>query len=441
MEYRKKSPNGEAAVRFMNACVFFDGSEIQEELINVGAPEVEDRVYHECVSSPMGGREILKLLTDFSLFAPVKARCTSTHRLVQEVVRESLDPESKTEGFLDAVRMLSYAFFHCISPSDFVIKEKRMGQGENTPDICFASSPSEFYMWSQFCIHGHYLRRQMEELLEAVDSDLVWFPEVANILYECAVHLSGNHNQEEAKRNLNLAYRILDWIPLEVYETLSGNVSNQTIFPLAIPLPKPFRHAIQQGCMPSFPAFESLADKNGSDGGSLGSLGSGASETDDHSCKSSFLTFKASDFAPGPSVVASEAPRATDVAPKARIVAPTVSELPPEAGDISFMETAGLNKEICSEIPNAIVLYLTKLISSQYLPTEEDLLNLQKNIFTCDDEVQLRKAIFSNEAIKILVLRSKTYILNFETVAQPWNNCILIGARNYCSVQTTIFAC
>ena len=51
MEYMKKSPDGQAAVRFMNACSFFDGNEIEEELINVGTPEVEDVEYRECVSS------------------------------------------------------------------------------------------------------------------------------------------------------------------------------------------------------------------------------------------------------------------------------------------------------------------------------------------------------------------------------------------------------
>jgi hypothetical protein len=66
MEYMKKSPNGQAAVRFMNACSFFDGNEIQEKLINAGTPEVENVAFRQCVSSPLGCREVLKLLTDFS---------------------------------------------------------------------------------------------------------------------------------------------------------------------------------------------------------------------------------------------------------------------------------------------------------------------------------------------------------------------------------------
>ena len=456
MEYMKKSPNGQAAIRFMNACAFFDRNEIQEELINVGKPEMEDTVYRKCVSLPLGCYEVLKLLTDFSLFMSFKARCVSIHRLVQDVVRESLNPESKAESFLDAVRMLSHAFSHCSSPSDHVKKDERTGEPQNTPDMSDmpACSPSQFFMWSQFCIHGHHLRRQMEELLLTVDSvflDSVWFPETAKILYECAVHLSGNHRQEEAKRTLNFAYRVLDWIPLAVYEILSKNV--KTIFPLEIPLPKTFQFAIQQRCIPSFLSFESLADKNCSEGGSLGTAASGgrasgtgahASESDFLTCKANVVDHKATGFAPEAAAVAPEAgefpPEASDLTPKVNIVAPKAGELLPEAGDIAFLERVGLNKEISSEIAAGVALYLNKAFPSQYSQTTESLLDLQKYIFICDDEVGLRKAIFSYEAqspitIKFLVLRSKKYILNSETVAQPWNNCVLIGARNDRSVS------
>ena len=68
IEYMKKRPNGHAAIRFMNASSFFNGNEIEEELVNVGTPEVEDVAYRKCLSSPLGRRQVLKLLTDFSLF-------------------------------------------------------------------------------------------------------------------------------------------------------------------------------------------------------------------------------------------------------------------------------------------------------------------------------------------------------------------------------------
>ena len=170
MEYMKKNPDGQAAVRFMNACSFFDGNEVQEELINIGTPEVEDVAYRRCVSSPLGCREVLKLLTDFSLFTYVEANCVTTHRLVQELLWENLDPLSKAESFIDAVRTLSYAFSKCPSPSNHASLDERNG-GEQ--DISFSDPPdsiSHFYMWSKFCIHGHHLRRSIEDLLVSLDS-------------------------------------------------------------------------------------------------------------------------------------------------------------------------------------------------------------------------------------------------------------------------------
>ena len=130
MEYMKKNLNGEAAVRFMNASSFFNGNEIEEELINVGTPEVEDVAYRKCVSSPLGCRQVIKLLTDFSLFSYVEVDSIRTHRLIQELVRENLDPESKAESFIDALRMLSYAFSKCFSPSDPVRRDESNGEGQ-----------------------------------------------------------------------------------------------------------------------------------------------------------------------------------------------------------------------------------------------------------------------------------------------------------------------
>ena len=56
------------ANRFINASAYMNSNEIQKELINVGEPHVDDKAYCDHVSSSLGSREVLKLLTDFSLF-------------------------------------------------------------------------------------------------------------------------------------------------------------------------------------------------------------------------------------------------------------------------------------------------------------------------------------------------------------------------------------
>jgi parallel beta-helix repeat protein len=302
MEYIKKNPNGQAAVRFMNACSFFDENEIEEELINVGTPKVKDVAYCECVSSPLGSRQVLKSLTDFSLFTYVKPGCVTTHRLVKEVIWQNLDSKSKAESFIDAVGMLSYAFSKCPSPSNHVSLDEKIGEEENVSFSDPPDSSSHFYMWSKFCMHAHHLRRNIEDLLATPDSvwlHSVWFQETAKIVYECAVHLSANHQQEEAKRTLNFAYRILDWLPSAGYEKVEKNVSDNLLFPLQIPLPELFQMMIQQFCIPTFILLEPLTKKPAPEGSDLDpEANSLAPETCDLAHEASDLAREASDHAP-----------------------------------------------------------------------------------------------------------------------------------------------
>ena len=336
MEYMKKNPDGQAAVRFMNACSFFDRNEVQEELINVGSPAVEDVAFRECVSSPVGCRDVVKLLTDFSLFTYVGAGSVTTHRLVHELVWENLDPKSKAESFIDAVRMLSFAFSKSPSPSNHVSLDERNGKEQDISFSGLPSSPSHFYMWSKFCMHGHHLRRSIEDLLVSPDSvclDSAWFPETAKILYECAVHLSANHQQEEAKRTLNFAYRILDWLPLAGYDMVEKNVSDDFLFPLPIPLPELFQMMIQRFCIPTFISLESLTKKLTPDASDL------APNANDLAPDASDLAPDASDHAPDASDHAPDAddfaPEASDLAPEASDLAPDASDLAPDASDLA----------------------------------------------------------------------------------------------------------
>ena len=367
MEYMKKSADGQAAVQFMNACSFFDGNEIQEELINVGTPAVEDVTYRECVSSPLGCCEVLKLLTDFSLFTYVEAGCVSTHRLVHELIWENLDPKSKAESFIDAVRMLSYALSTCPSPSDHVSLDERNGEEQ---DMFFSDppdSPSHFYMWSKFCMHGRHLHRNIEDLLVSLDSvylDSMWFPETAKILYECAVHLSANHQQEEAKRTLNFAYRILDWLPVAGYDMVEKNVSENFLFPLPIPLPELFRMMIQRFCEPTYISLERLTEK--------------------------------------------AAPVASDLAPDASDLVPDVSDLAPEVSNLA-VEDSGIAAEAGDLVPDASDLApeLSKLApllltnrSMVYLKLEQ----CENALTDANDYITRRPYCWKGYALKALAL-------------------------------------
>ena len=464
MEYMKKNPNGKAAVRFMNASSFFYGNEIEEELINVGTPEVEDVSYRKCVSSPLGCRQVVKLLTDFSLFSYVEVGSIRTHRLIQELVRENLDPESKADSFIDALRMLSYAFSKCASPSDLVRSEESNGEEQKIAISDLPKSPSHFYMWSKFCMHGHHVCKNMEDLLVTPASsslDPVWFPATAKILYECAVHLSANYKQEEAKRALNFAYRMLDWLPLAECETVKVNVSKNSLFPLCIPLSKSIQIVIKRGCMPPFASLKPLTGAPNPEASS--------SELEEKIKKLKLdgnKSFRENRYKEALDAYSSAIKLAQDCNYNAfnpllltnratvYIKLGRYDDALKDANDyitrcpdcwrgyaIKALALDGLNEKVSAGIAAALAFYHNRAIFLDFPPFEESFCDLQKRIFICDTVNQL----ISNTELSqkeetnlllIIVLGLKEYVLNPDIVDDGilLRNCILVGARINCSV-------
>ena len=257
IKHIKDSPDGVHAIRLMNAYTFFNPSEIERELVNAGERPIENKSFRDCVSSPLGPRQVVKMLTDFSLFKYVHTHSVSIHRLVQELVWDSLDPEEKVESFLDAVRLLSFAFSNCPSPKQL--------SGNVSDRERFRSNDSPYFLWSKLCYHGFYLRQNIEKMLLKSDLQSVHSQfglETSRILCECVFHLSAYQKQDEAKRCLNFAYRILDWISMEECETIKINLSDNTLFPAQIiPLRKWLQILIKKCCVPPVRSLEYLDQK------------------------------------------------------------------------------------------------------------------------------------------------------------------------------------
>ena len=262
IKHIKGSRHGMYAVRLMNAFTFLNPNEIEAELVNVGERPIEDKAFRDCVNSPLGSRQVVKLLTDFSLFTYVHAHSVSTHRLVQELIRENLDPEEKAKSLVDAVRLLSFAFSKCTSPKPLL---GNVGIEERLKAYHLPKNHSQYFLWSKLCFHGFRLLQNMVKLLANPDPkclDSVFVFETAKVFYECVVHLSANQKQQEAKRTLNFVYRVLDWIPVEEYDTIHKSLSNNALFPShVIPLPKWLQIVIKKCCLPPLSSLERL-DEN-----------------------------------------------------------------------------------------------------------------------------------------------------------------------------------
>ena len=241
-EYIKQSPHGNFAARFFHACAFFDPTEIQKELINPGKPAIEDEAYQEYVRSPLGSSHILKLLTDFSLFKESRSSLC-VHRLVQEVIRDNFQLEEYVLSFVDAVRLLCYAFSLLRSPDELLTS--MVGKNHDRASLQ-ETNPSLFHSWYKMCLHAHEVQKLILAFLEsshALDKRIVT-AEAARLVYECALHFDVNNKAAEAKDTVDFAYTI---IRLGNSSLTKDNL--KTLFPHDIPLPELVRRVISYSCI------------------------------------------------------------------------------------------------------------------------------------------------------------------------------------------------
>ena len=250
IDYIKQNSEGNHALRFLNACLFFNPNEIHEDLINVGQPPVSDEQYRSFVGTSLGKYQVFKLLTDFSLFKQSSSQCLQVHRLVLDVIKESLSPSEQEVSFLDAVRLLHHSLLKSYSPNELL--SSVADRGSNFVDY---SNSSLFYMWRTLCMHAGEIEKNLKNFLleQCSFQRTVFLPETAQVVYHYAVYLSAFCRHEEAIQTMNFAVKILDWFPEKENERLSAKPLN-SLFPHAFPLPENVRRHIQYcSKAPDFP--------------------------------------------------------------------------------------------------------------------------------------------------------------------------------------------
>jgi parallel beta-helix repeat protein len=242
IDYIMQNSEGRNAIRFLNACLFFNPNEIQEDLINIGEPPVNDEQFRIFVGTSLGRYQIFKLLTDFSLFKQSSSRCLQVHRLVLDVIKENLTPSEQEESFIDAVRLLQHSLSEFYSPDELL--SSVADRGMNLVDY---TNPSLFYMWRTLCMHAGEIEKNLKYfLLERCNNKemTVFHPETAQVVYQHALYLSVFCRHEEAMQAMSFAVKILDWFPEGENDFLSAKPLN-SIFPHVLPLPEFIRRHIQ----------------------------------------------------------------------------------------------------------------------------------------------------------------------------------------------------
>ena len=105
---KKRSP---AAAKIMRISAFLESEFIPFNVINPGSPELNQEELRESSSFYSDIGDILKILSSYSLFT-VDQQCKlfRVHKLVQEVVRDSLTKSERLKTLAECVRVLRFAF-------------------------------------------------------------------------------------------------------------------------------------------------------------------------------------------------------------------------------------------------------------------------------------------------------------------------------------------
>ena len=105
---KERSP---AAAKIMRISAFFESAFIPINVINPGCPEFNQEELRESSFSYSDIGDILKILSSYSLFTvDHQYKLFRVHKLVQEVVRESLTESERIKTLVECVRVLRFAF-------------------------------------------------------------------------------------------------------------------------------------------------------------------------------------------------------------------------------------------------------------------------------------------------------------------------------------------
>ena len=104
---KQRSP---AAATMMQIAAFLESENIPIDVINPGSPELEQKELRDCARSKFDIVALLKVLSCHSLFSvDHRVKVFGVHKLVQEVVRDSLTTKQRVQTLVAATRLLCSA--------------------------------------------------------------------------------------------------------------------------------------------------------------------------------------------------------------------------------------------------------------------------------------------------------------------------------------------
>ena len=181
---------GNSVPFIMNISAFFFADDIPEELLNKGEPEIDNDDLKDAMEDVVGVKQVIAILTRFSLFQSCREGSFQVHRLVQEVIRDNIsDVNYKADIIHAATKMLNSALKSATSPND--VLEVQHGSETLRGQLSF---------WSRLGMTSCTLRNHINSFVQknGFENKLLWHFETLKVFQTSAIFHSIYQRQAEA---------------------------------------------------------------------------------------------------------------------------------------------------------------------------------------------------------------------------------------------------
>ena len=180
---------GYASPLVMQVAGFCASDEIPIQLFNRGEPAVEHEDLANTLNDEVDSKEVIRILTRFSLFQRKGSESVCVHRIVQEVIRDSIKNESDETLVLQCViRMLNFAIKRAKKPFEILFKET--DQSENRGAL---------HLWSKLADNACAVQKYISKFVRAGSIRTDFFNiETIRVLHEASIQHSIQQRQYEA---------------------------------------------------------------------------------------------------------------------------------------------------------------------------------------------------------------------------------------------------
>ncbi|CAG2232117.1 STIP1 [Mytilus edulis] len=173
------------------------------EIFNSGEPTICDEEAGEILKEQFAIRQVLEILTRFSLFQRYRSESLSVHRLVQEVIRSQLQEDEKYGVLQCATRMINKALISTTAPHTVIESESLACRGL-------------LNVWNKLAANANTLKIHLNVSKENKENkDIYVSLEYVRIMQASAIYNSLFQRQDEALRDQQLMLNIIASLDLD----------------------------------------------------------------------------------------------------------------------------------------------------------------------------------------------------------------------------------